>query len=101
NAFSDRAGTQNERGLYIGFETTPLKGVKIQGYMDVFQSPWLRYGVDAPSDGIDYLVQVSYIPNRRLEAYLRLRGSRRQENSTIDDEYTDPLVNIYRNSYRF
>lgn len=98
--FADRFGAQNERGVYIGFEAVPFKKSKMQGYIDVFQYPWLRFGVDAPSWGYDALFQFTYLPAKKVETYFRVRHSNRQENSTINDTYTDPLVNISRTTYR-
>ncbi len=55
---SEGNATSNERGLYLGLEYCPLKKLKISGYVDIFEFPWLRYLSDAPSSGIDYLIRV-------------------------------------------
>lgn len=101
NAFGERSEAQNERGVYLGFTANPMQKLNLMGYMDVFQFPWLRFNVDAPSIGYEYLLQVTYIPNRRTETYLRVRRSNTQQNSTVDDEYTDPLIDVARTNYRF
>lgn len=100
NAISDRFGTQNEEGLYIGFETTPIKYFKFQGYFDLFSYPWSRFGISTPSKGYEYLFQASFIPNNKLESYIRVRHQYRP-----DDDERDPItpetVQFGRTNYRF
>jgi hypothetical protein len=36
--------------------------------------PWLKYWVDAPSAGLQYLIQISCRPNKRTEFYTRYRN---------------------------
>ncbi len=101
NAFADRTGSQNERGLYLGFTANPVSKINLMGYIDIFQSPWIRSTIDAPSFGYDFLCQGTYVPNRRTEAYIRVRRTSRMENSTFDDDYTDPIISIEKTNYRF
>ncbi|MBE2247619.1 MAG: helix-hairpin-helix domain-containing protein [Candidatus Competibacteraceae bacterium] len=100
NAFGDRSQNENERGVYLGFSAIPAPKWTITGYVDVFQFPWLRYNVDAPSFGYECLLQATFVPNRKTEIYTRIRRSSRQENSVLDDEYTDPLVHVDKTHYR-
>lgn len=99
-AFAERMGTQNERGFYLGFDAVPFRRAKMQGYFDVFQFPWLRFNVSAPSWGYEWLFQLTYVPARKVETYIRVRGTNRQENSQIDDDYIDPVIDIHRVNYR-
>lgn len=101
NAFGECSEAQNERGVYLGFTASPIQKFNLMGYVDVFQFPWLRYNVDAPSTGYEFLLQATYIPNRRTETYLRIRRSNTQQNSTIQDQFTDPIIDIVRTNYRF
>jgi hypothetical protein len=100
NAVADRTGNSNEQGLYMGFEATPAKYIKMQGYFDVFHYPWMRFGVNGPSSGYDVLGQVTYFPKRNLEAYIRIRHQYRPANGSIDNEYTSPIINWGRSTYR-
>lgn len=101
NAFGERSEAQNERGVYLGFTANPIQKFNLMGYVDIFQFPWLRYNVDAPSAGYEFLLQATYVPNRRTETYLRIRRSNTQQNSTIQDEFTDPIIDVVRTNYRF
>lgn len=101
NAISDRLIDNNESGLYVGFETTPVKNFKLQGYLDIFSYPWLRSGISSPAQGYETLGQLSYIPNRKVETYVRVRHQFRPLDGKVDNTYTDPLVHQARTSYRF
>lgn len=99
-AFGDKSTNQNERGIYIGIEASPFKKFQLNGYIDVFQFPWLRFNVDKPSWGYDVLGQLTYIHSRKTELLFRFRHGMRQENALIQDVYTDPIADIYKTSVR-
>jgi hypothetical protein len=73
NAFTENRLPVNENGLYAGLSIRPLHGWKLDVYADVFRFPWLKYQVNAPSGGQEYLVQVTYAPNKYVEMYTRFR----------------------------
>jgi len=101
NAVSDRFGTQNEEGLYVGFEASPFKKVKVQGYVDLFAYPWVRSNIAYPSKGYEYLVQASFIPNRNFEMYVRFRHQNRPENATGIETGPAEVIHFQRNNYRW
>lgn len=80
NAFTEGTFPTNEKGLYTGISIKPSSILKIDGYADLFSFPWLRYRVDAPTKGSEYLLQVTYRPNKQVEAYTRYRN----ENKAIN-----------------
>ncbi len=101
NAVSDRFGTQNEEGLYVGFEASPFKKIKVQGYVDLFAYPWVRSNIAYPSKGYEYLVQASFIPNRNFEMYVRFRHQNRPENATGIETGPSEVIHFQRNNYRW
>lgn len=74
SAFTEGTYPTNEKGLYAGMVIRPGAAWRIDAYADFYKFPWLRYRVDAPSSGSDYLVQVTYKPNKQLEIYSRLHS---------------------------
>jgi hypothetical protein len=80
NAFTESTYPNNEKGLYTGISIKPGAALKIDAYADVFSFPWLRFRVDAPTKGNEYLVQLTYRPNKQVEAYMRYRN----ENKTVN-----------------
>jgi hypothetical protein len=73
NAFAEATFPFNERGLYMGIEIKPTTKWIINGYADMFNSEWLRYNVNGPSKGNEYLAQITYKPNKQTEIYFRFR----------------------------
>lgn len=73
NAFTENSFPVNESGLYAGISIKPTRSVKINAYADVFRFPWLRYLVNAPSRGQEYLLLLTYTPNKYVEWQSRFR----------------------------
>lgn len=88
----------NERGLYLGLIFQPNKTIQWVGYMDYFEFPWLRYRVDAPSDGMDLFSQFTYSPNRQTRFALRYRYRRKSENAS--NQETRLLDDVLRQQAR-
>ncbi len=84
NAFSENTYNFNENGIYIGAEIHPVKRWKISAYYDTYSFPWLKYQVNAPSKGVDYLVQIDYSPLRKVEMYWRIKQEVKSKNATVE-----------------
>lgn len=105
--FSETARVNNESGLYIGAEVIPFRYWKISGYIDSYQFPWNKFGVDASSIGKDYLVQFDYSPRRDMNMYWRFKYEENSKNFT-DTVSTMPVQTAqpkwqarYQLNYRF
>ncbi|MGB0864217.1 MAG: ComEA family DNA-binding protein, partial [Saprospiraceae bacterium] len=81
NNFSETNGTNNEIGTYVGLQITPNRRWQYSLYADSWRHPWLRFQVDAPSNGYEYFGQVTYKPKRGTQVYLRLREETKQKNA--------------------
>jgi hypothetical protein len=79
--FREGSRTQNEEGLYTGLFWKLHKRVTWDNYLDIFRFPWLRFQVNAPSQGYEFLSQITYKPDKKLELYARFRQQVRQRNS--------------------
>ncbi|MFT3843539.1 MAG: helix-hairpin-helix domain-containing protein [Lacibacter sp.] len=73
NAFTEGTYPVNEKGLFAGISIRPSSKWKFDGYADLYRFPYLRYRVDAPSNGKDFLLQITYRPNKQIEIYSRFR----------------------------
>jgi Helix-hairpin-helix motif len=62
DAFTENTVPVNERGLYTGLCFRPAKGLQLDLYYDVYEFPWLKYQVIAPSMGKDFSIQLLYQP---------------------------------------
>jgi hypothetical protein len=99
--FSEGSRTQNEKGLYAGLKLNLSNTFSVNTYLDIFKFPWLKYQVDAPSDGHEFMIQPAYRPSRRLEVYLRYREQRRQKNRRDSDGTITELEDVLQRNYRF
>ncbi|MEL6864178.1 MAG: helix-hairpin-helix domain-containing protein [Bacteroidota bacterium] len=101
NAFAETTGTRNESGFYIGLEMLKGQHWKFAAYADLYRHPWLRFGVDAPSNGVEYRARVTYKRKRRMQAYIEFRHERRQRNAVGNTTKLDFLVETIRQQWRF
>ncbi len=96
NSFSEK-NTRNETGFYFALEFTPNHKFKIKGYADNYQFPWLRFGIDAPTKGNDYLLQSDYKINRTIKIYARYKSE------TIEEQIPEysSITNKRKDNLRF
>ncbi|WP_420146929.1 ComEA family DNA-binding protein [Spirosoma sp.] len=97
NAFSEGTRTINETGAYAGLKYTVYRKMTLSGFVDYVSFPWLKYLVDKPSNGFDYLVQVRYTPNRKTAFYGVFHEEHKQKNLTIGK--VKDVVRTTRRSY--
>ncbi|HBG71833.1 MAG: hypothetical protein A2W93_12795 [Bacteroidetes bacterium GWF2_43_63] len=97
-ALQEASTIKNEHGFYFGNELKFSRKWRFNSYVDLFSFPWLRYGVDAPSNGIEMLAQINFRPTKRAEFYARFR----QENKemSVTQEHISVLEPTIKRSYR-
>ena len=100
NAFTENTYPTNENGLYSGISIRPVSAWRFDAYVDVFKFPWLKYLVDAPSQGKDFLAQITYTPNKQLEVYTRYRSETKQGNQPDNNTAMNYIVSLPRQNWR-
>lgn len=98
--FAEASRTQNEKGLYAGINVNLTRSLSLNGYADAFKFPWLRYQVDAPSQGHEWMIQPTYRPSRDFEIYFRFREQVRPKNSRDSDGTITPIEDVQQRNYR-
>jgi hypothetical protein len=58
--FGENSKTANEEGWYTGLQWMPHKLWTINACVDIYAFPWFRYGINAPSNGWDYRMQIAW-----------------------------------------
>ena len=101
NAFRQGSTVQNEQGVYMGLQFTPLPYWRVALYGDWFRFPWLKYGVDAPSSGVEYMAEVDYTPNATLSTYLRYRYREKEKNQTAEGATITSIVPYQQHRLRY
>ena len=86
NAFSQGSTVQNEDGLYFSMQWSPFAYWRMSGYADFFRFPWLKYGLDAPSSGQEYMIQTDFTKIKNTVLSARYRFRQREKNSTDGNE---------------
>lgn len=82
SSFSEGSRNINESGIYWGIKYKLNRQFNLTAYYDSFRFPWLRFRINTPSTGNDYLVRLNLAPNSTTKAYLQLRGQIKSENGT-------------------
>lgn len=101
NAFSQGSTVQNEQGLYMGLQVTPIARWKLSLYADLFRFPWLKYGIDAPSNGQEYMAQIDYTPSKNYSAYLRYKYRQKEKNETVENDHSLRIAPYKQHRMRF
>jgi hypothetical protein len=99
NAFTENSSPVNENGFYFGLTLRPVDGWQLDAYSDFFRFPWLKYRVDRPSGGTDYLLQLTWKPSRQWDIYTRLKTKTKELNGT-GDFITHTILNTTRTSWK-
>jgi len=85
NAVIENTVSQNEQGVYLGFEAKLSNNICFTAYLDNYQHNWLKANVSSPSIGRDILTQLTYMPTKKIEMYLRYRNRYKFENDNDND----------------
>ncbi|NOT51533.1 MAG: helix-hairpin-helix domain-containing protein [Chitinophagaceae bacterium] len=100
NAFTENTYPTNETGFYTGVTIRPAIGWRLDAYADIYKFPWLKYLVDAPSHGKDFLGQITYTPTKQTEIYTRFRAETKQSNASDNITVANFLVSIPKQNWR-
>ncbi len=101
NAFSEYGGCSNEKGIYMAFMFKPKSSILISVYADFFESPWLRYLVNAPSQGKEYLINMQYSVSKSMQFEFRYKYEQKPRNFSDEQSKIDYPANRERQQIRF
>jgi hypothetical protein len=92
NAFTENTFPTNESGFYSGITINPNDFLRIDAYADFFHFPWLKYRTDAPTSGNDYMLQVTYTPNKQVELIARYKAEKKPINFNPENLTLNPVI---------
>jgi hypothetical protein len=92
NVFAETTLANNEQGIYLGMEIKPDKYWRLSAYVDLWQHPWMRFQVDAPSNGQEYFARLTYTLKRRSEIYIQYRVKTRERNDGSEEAIKNRLL---------
>ena len=90
----------NEQGFYWGFEYQFNRNWSLHSYVDWFNYPWLRYRINSPSAGHDFLGRIRYYIKRKLEAYVQVRYEQKERNSSASSDAPGTVQPNYLRRFR-
>lgn len=100
NSFTENSIPVNEMGCYAGLALNLSSNIFLSGYYDIFSFPWIKYRVDMPSSGSDYLVQLKYLGGKEIKIYSKYRMHRKPVNYNPDRLPVSPVVALPSESWR-
>lgn len=100
NAFTENTTPINEKGLFMGISLRPWRFLKVDAYADAYQFPWIKFRVDRPSQGMEYLAQLTWKPNKIVEMYTRFRTETKALNYSLPNTAANQTEDISRQNWR-
>ena len=100
NAFTESTSPTNEKGLFSGITIRPTTAWRVDAYVDMYRFPFLRFRVNAPTTGSDYLVQLTYKPNKIFEIYTRYKSETKSINYNPAELTLSPVIPQPKQSWR-
>jgi hypothetical protein len=94
NAFGQNSSVQNEQGVYLGMQLFPEASWRLSMYADFFSFPWLKYSVNTPSSGKEYMAEAVYTPRNKLSLSIRYQ-QKETESTQINRRQRLRLQTIY------
>ena len=98
NAFGDDSQNQNETGIYVVTDIVLGRRIEMSISGDFHRHQWLRYGVDAPVTGCDFICKTDISPTRNMK--INLRYDYRHKTGSAGGEYMNGIENRHRHRFR-
>jgi hypothetical protein len=98
NAFRETSSNVNEHGFFMGCQTILSKNFTLHAYVDYFRFKWLKYRIDAPSDGYEVQTKLDFRLNSRFSAYFRFKYKSKAINYSTD--HYNEITQTHRQSFR-
>jgi hypothetical protein len=98
NAFGENSEVANENGFFLGGEIK-TEEYSCRFYGDIFSFPWLKYKVNAPSEGSEIMAEFGYtLTNADLT--FRYKRQEKPQNFSNDEPVISDLQPFINENYR-
>ena len=98
-AFGENSRVINEQGIYWGLKYDLHHSLSIAGYFDNFTFPWLKYGVNSPSKGYEFLVRTDYRPLKKIAIYAQIREESKERSVFTENSNQKALHKGLKRTY--
>lgn len=99
--FAEGSNAKNERGLFAGALAYLGNSGMLSAYYDLFSFPWLRYRVNTPSQGNEFLIQYQNEVSRYFNFYLRVKSETKMLNYSNPIEFMVNPTPVEKRSIRY
>lgn len=82
NAFTESSRPGNENGFFFVVNTRLMPALQLHFFMDTYQFPWLRFTINRPSQGREWLLQLVYEPSKTAHYSIVFRSEIKDQNMT-------------------
>ncbi len=100
NPMVESGDPNNEKGLFAGIKWYTDWKTTLSAYSDVFSIPWFSFNSNGPSKGVDYLVEMDYMPTRSFELILRYKFKEKEKNFKSENQKTTEILPLQKQSLR-
>ena len=101
NAFGESSVNNDESGIFIGCNIYLFRNWKLTAYYDLFKFSWLKYQVNSPSSGNDYLVQLNYTLSDDIDMYIRYKEKNKTQEISNETDNSLLFEPVYRKTFRY
>ncbi len=100
SAFTENSLPTNEKGFFSGITVRPTAAWRVDAYADFYRFPWLKYRINAPTTGSDFLIQFTYTPSKFFEMYARFKSETKSINYNLDNITLSPVIPQPKQNFR-
>ena len=100
-AFGENTQNTSEEGFYMGFNFQISPKLQLNAYSDIFRFSWLKYRINAPSYGSEYLAQLNYGYSPKVIMHFKLRYKAKMLNDPKEYQAISGLQKQEKYSIRY
>jgi len=100
-AFGENTQNTAEEGFYMGYNFLISPKLQLNAYADIFRFSWLKYRIDAPSYGSDYLAEIHYQLQPKTTMYFKIRYKTKMLNHFTEQQAHAELQKQEKYSIRY
>lgn len=101
NTFGEGSSTQNEKGVYVALSHSINNHWSVRLYVDQWRNPWLRFRVDRPATGREYLFRLNYYKRDKFIAYAQYKYESKIRNESANESVVDNPIPINLHKLRY
>ncbi|ASZ14606.1 helix-hairpin-helix domain-containing protein [Chitinophaga pendula] len=100
HAFGESYQNVNEQGIYAALRLKLHQRLYLDAFADRYRFPWLKYRINAPSAGSEYLLAFTYTPRKQITCYFAWHVQQRPIAAEDDSSFIRPVNKAIEKSIR-